>query len=75
MRQAEYFASDQLLKDRASIWRDVPPEECLAATMEECAAAAFFLSRLDVATIARLNALDEFPADTLAIFARLVPSP
>lgn len=35
-RQREYFASDQCLLDRAALWRDATPEECLIATKECC---------------------------------------
>jgi hypothetical protein len=41
--QREYFASDERIKERAALWRDATPEECLAATIESCAEAEYFL--------------------------------
>lgn len=35
-RQRAYFASDDLLRERAALWRDATPEQCLAATIESC---------------------------------------
>ena len=36
-RQIAYFRGDMVLRDRAAIWRDATPEECLAAVAESCA--------------------------------------
>jgi hypothetical protein len=44
-RQREHFSSDEMLEERAALWRDATPQECLAALAESCAEAAAFLSR------------------------------
>jgi hypothetical protein len=36
-----YFASDERIRDRAALWVDATPTECLAAVYESCEEAAF----------------------------------
>jgi hypothetical protein len=59
--QRAYFASDDRIRDRAALWIDATPEECLAAVYESCEEAAFFLSRMDEATLERALAPSRSP--------------
>ena len=71
--QRAYFASDAHLVERAAIWRDASPEECLAATFALCEDADALLAMKSPDEIERALARDPLPADTLeilAIFAR-----
>jgi len=67
MRQVEYFASDDHIKERASIWRGMSAEDCLVAVVESCNEAAFFLRMKDPATLERVLAPEPLPHDTEAI--------
>jgi hypothetical protein len=69
--QRAYFASDELIKDRASLWRDATPEECLAAVIESCNEAERLLSMKTPEELERVLAPEPIPADTLAILERL----
>ena len=70
-RQREYFASDELVKERAAVWRDATPQECLAALAESCADAAFFLSQYPPAVLEKALAPDPLPRDTVELLERL----
>ncbi len=62
--QRAWFASDEHIKERAAIWRDATPEECLEAVAELCTEAAMFLSRLSDSELERALAPDPLPPDT-----------
>ena len=66
-----YFASDERIRDRAALWVDATPTECLAAVYESCEEAAFFLSRMDPVSLDRALASEPLPADTEALLVRL----
>lgn len=71
--QRAYFASDEHLVERAAIWHDATPEECLAATFALCDDADALLSLKAPDEIERALARDPLPAETLellAVFAR-----
>ena len=69
--QRAYFASDDRIRDRAALWTDATPQECLAAVYESCEEAAFFLSRLDPESLTQALAPQPLPADTEAILTKL----
>jgi hypothetical protein len=70
-RQRAYFASDDRIKERAEIWRDATPEECLAATWEACNEAEVFLQMKTPEELERVLAPDPLPPDAIAILERL----
>ena len=70
-RQRAYFASDDLIRDRAALWADASPEECLAGAEESCHEAAFFLERLTGDELERALAPDRLPDDAIAILSTL----
>jgi hypothetical protein len=70
-RQRAYFASDERIRDRAALWIDATPAERLAAVHESCEEAAFFLSRLDPATLERVLAPRLLPHETEQLLMRL----
>jgi hypothetical protein len=67
----QHFASDDLLLERAAVFRDLSPAQCLAETIESCRDAMVMLSYQDAATRARSLADEPLPADTLAILEAL----
>lgn len=69
--QRAYFASDAHLIERAALWRDASPEECLAATFALCADADAILAMKSPEDIERTLAREPLPADTLEILAML----
>ena len=69
--QRAYFSSDERIRDRAALWIDATPQECLAAVHESCEEAAFFLSRLDPESLERALDPEPLPADTEALLMRL----
>ena len=69
--QRAYFASDEHIRERAAIWRGVPPEECLAAVIEQCREAEYFLSMKPPAELERVLAPAPIPADTLELLERM----
>ena len=69
--QRAYFASDEHLLERAAIWRDATPAECLEAVIELCSEAEHFLSLKDPETLQRVLAPPPLPADTVAILEAL----
>jgi hypothetical protein len=69
--QWAYFASDDHIRERAGVWRDVPPEVCLAETHSACAEVDAMLSRLDPDARKRLDDVDAPPSDALALLAIL----
>ncbi|HEY5924049.1 MAG TPA: hypothetical protein VIV11_20355 [Kofleriaceae bacterium] len=69
--QRAYFASDELLLERAALWRDATPEECLRATAEECEVAAQMLDQLEPEVAERALAAEPLPEDTVALLEQL----
>jgi len=49
--QRAYFSSDERIRERAALWIGATPKECLVAVYESCEETAFFLSRLDPASL------------------------
>jgi hypothetical protein len=70
-RQREYFASDDLIKERAAVWMDATPQECLAALAESCADAAYFLSQYSPHVLEKALEPDPLPRDTVELLERL----
>lgn len=62
-----YFASDEHVKLRAAVWRGVSPEACLAAVIEQCGEADYFLDLKSPAELARVLQPAPLPADTIAL--------
>ena len=69
--QRRYFASDEHLIERAAIWRDATPEECLAATFALCDDADALLAMKSPEELERALAREPLPPDTLEILAGL----
>lgn len=69
--QRAYFASDEHIKDRAAIWRDCSPEECLAATIEQCRMAEMFLAMQPPEVLERVIIDTPLPPDAIAILEAL----
>ena len=69
--QRAYFASDELIKERAAIWRDATPEQCLAATQGLCDDAEIFLQMKSPDELSRALEPEPIPADTIAILETL----
>ena len=72
--QHAYFASDEYLKERAAIWADATPEECLVAAIEQCEEAEMFLSMKSPEELERVLARPPLPEDTIAILEALQQS-
>jgi hypothetical protein len=73
--QRALFASDDHIRERASVWRDASPEECFAAVIDQCREAEYFLSLKSPGELERVLAPIELPEDTLAILAALQRQP
>ena len=69
--QRAHFASDEHIRERAAVWRDVSPEECLVAVIDQCREAEYFLSLKTPEELERVLASPPIPPDTLEILARL----
>lgn len=69
--QRAYFASDDHLRERAAVWRDATPEQCLVAVIEQCREAEYFLSLKSPDERDRVLAPEPIPDDTLAILEDL----
>ena len=69
--QRAYFASDEHIKERAAIWREATLEEHLAAAVDQCREAAYFLSLKSADELERVLEPAPIPADTLAILEAL----
>lgn len=69
--QRAYFASDEHIKERAAIWRDATREECVAAMIDKCREADYFLSLKSPDEIERVLEPEPIPPDTLAILEAL----
>lgn len=69
--QREYFASDAHIIDRASDYRGMTPEECLAEVIELCRDAEYFLAMKTPEQIERLLEPEPLPPDTIALLERL----
>ena len=70
-RQREHFASDELIKERAAVWMDATPQECLAALAESCAEAAYFLSQYTPDVLDKVLAPEPLPSDTVELLTKL----
>jgi hypothetical protein len=70
-RQREYFSSDEMREERAAVWRDATPQECLAALAESCAEAAYFLSLYSPEMLEKVLEPEPLPGDTVEILTRL----
>lgn len=64
--QRAYFASDELLRDRAATFRGLSPEECWAATVEACEEVEWMYSLMDPETRARAERPEDVPPEVLA---------
>jgi hypothetical protein len=69
--QRAYFASDQRVRERASIWRDATPEQRLAAVAEQCREADYFLSLKAPAELERVLSPVPLSEDIIAILEAL----
>lgn len=69
--QRAYFASDERIRERAAVWRDATPEECLAGVREECEAAMQLIALMTEDEQERALSPEPIPEDTLAILAQL----
>jgi hypothetical protein len=69
--QRAYFASDEHIKERAAMWRDATPEECLQAVIDCCREADWFLSLKTPEELQRVLEPEPIPPDTLAILENL----
>jgi hypothetical protein len=69
--QRAYFASDEHIKERATEYRTMTPEECLAEVVELCRDAEYFLSMKSPAELERILEPEPLSADTIAILERL----
>jgi hypothetical protein len=71
-RQRAYFASDERIIERARLWRDATPEECLASLDELCRDADLMLDMMEPAARDRAQAFSaQLPDDTIAILEGL----
>jgi hypothetical protein len=70
-RQREHFSSDELIKERAALWRDATPQECLAALAESCAEADYFFSRYSPEVLEQVLEPEPLPSDTVELLTRL----
>jgi hypothetical protein len=69
--QRAYFTSDDHIRERAAIWRDATPEQCLVAVGEQCREAEYFLSLKTQAELERVLAPVPIPPDTIRILENL----
>jgi hypothetical protein len=69
--QRAHFSSDAHITDRASVWRNATPEECLAAVSDQCREADYFLSLKSPEELERLLAARSLPEHTIAILEQL----
>lgn len=65
--QRAYFASDELIIERASAWRHRTPEQCWSETLECCRMAERFLAMKTPQELERALAPLPLPEDTAAI--------
>lgn len=66
-RQVEYFSSDEVLRDRAVLYRNASPEECLVATAECCAMAEAMFAMMEPDVRERARVPQPVPEHILAI--------
>jgi hypothetical protein len=69
--QRAYFASDEMLRERAELWREASPAECFRATAEECETAIRMIDRLEPSLAERALAPEPLPGDTMALLEQL----
>jgi hypothetical protein len=69
--QRAYFASDDHIRREVAMWIDSTPEERLDAAAKMCEAGHRFLMQTDDETLARIQACDAMPDDTIAILTAL----
>jgi len=65
--QRAHFSSDEHLIERASVWRDATPAECLAATFALCEDADAILAMKSPEELERALVREPLAADTIAI--------
>lgn len=70
-RQREHFSSDERIKERAAVWMDATPQECLAGLAAACADAAFFLSHYSPDVLEKALEPEPLPRDTVELLERL----
>jgi hypothetical protein len=69
--QRAYFAGDDHIRDRAAVWRDASPAECLAAVIDQCREVEYFLSLKPPAELDRVLEPEPIPSATLQILEDL----
>jgi hypothetical protein len=69
--QRAYFASDEHIIERASRYRDMTPEQCLAEVIDCARAGAQLLAMKSPEELAAVLEPEPLPADTLAILEQL----
>lgn len=69
--QRAYMASDERVRERAALWLDATPQECLAAVDGSCAEAEFFLSRLGPEALEQALLPDPLPDETRQLLTQL----
>ena len=69
--QRAHFASDDHVRERAAVWRDATPEQRLAAVIDQCREAEYFLALKTPEALERVLAPTPIPDDTIAILERL----
>lgn len=70
-RQRAYFASDDLIRERAAPWIGVSPEECWVEVKGMCAWAAACIANLPAASRERAQDHEPLPASTIALLEAL----
>lgn len=70
-RQRAYFASDERLRDRAAVWRDLTPEECLVGLEEQCLDAEEMYALKTPEELAILLEPSPIPPDTIELLKAL----
>lgn len=66
-RQVAYFSSDELLLERAALWRDATPEECLIATRESCEEVEWMFGLMEPEVRERALQPEPVPDEIIAI--------
>jgi len=69
--QRAYFASADRVRERAAVWADATPEECLEAVREECRAAMQLLALKSPDEQEAAMRPDPIPPHTVMILERI----
>jgi hypothetical protein len=69
--QRAHFANDDHIREEVAMWADSTPQERLAELAGMCRDSEFFWSQIDDDALARMHALRELPADTIAVLERI----